>query len=203
MPAHRRAFGRAFLGSYRFARRVYAKTFSLGVAGAFHSFGRNSVLEPPIRLDGAPRIAIGDDVFVGASSWLQVVGDESAADPAVTIGDGTKIVGHVVLSAAERVVLGRAVLIARGVYVSDHIHAYVDRTRPVLEQGVDRVEPVEIGDGAWLGENVVICPGVTIGRGAVVGANAVVLESVPDYAVAVGVPARVVKQMAPRLEQSL
>ena len=53
-----------------------------------------------------------------------------------------------------------------------------------------------IGDGAWLGQNVVVCPGVTIGRGAVIGANAVVLDDVPDYAVAVGVPASVVRRFA-------
>ena len=66
----------------------------------------------------------------------------------------------------------------------------------MLAQGVTRVAPVEIGDGAWLGENVVIGPGVRIGRGAVVGANAVVLQSVPDHAVAVGAPARVVRRFA-------
>ena len=92
-------------------------------------------------------------------------------------------------------------LIARGVYISDHIHAFDDPTRAVLDQGIDRIEPVEIGDGAWLGENVVVTPGVTIGRGAVVGANAVVLESVPDFAVAVGVPARVVRQLAVAVER--
>jgi acetyltransferase-like isoleucine patch superfamily enzyme len=71
----------------------------------------------------------------------------------------------------------------------------------VLAQGVDRIAPVEIGDGAWLGENVVVGPGVRIGRGAVVGANAVVLESVPDHAVAVGAPAHVVRRFGdPRVQ---
>jgi acetyltransferase-like isoleucine patch superfamily enzyme len=65
----------------------------------------------------------------------------------------------------------------------------------VLDQGIDRIAPVEIGDGAWLGENVVVGPGVRIGRGAVVGANAVVLDDVPDHAVAVGAPARVVHRL--------
>ena len=85
------------------------------------------------------------------------------------------------ISAARSVRLGRDVLMARNVYISDHQHAFEDTTRPVLAQGVTRVAAVEIGDGAWLGENVVVGPGVTIGRGAVIGANAVVLESVPDH----------------------
>jgi acetyltransferase-like isoleucine patch superfamily enzyme len=62
---------------------------------------------------------------------------------------------------------------------------------PIIDQGIDRVAPVVIEDGAWLGENVVVCPGVTIGRGAVVGANSVVLHDVPARSVAVGAPARV------------
>jgi acetyltransferase-like isoleucine patch superfamily enzyme len=52
---------------------------------------------------------------------------------------------------------------------------------------------VEIGDGALLGQNVVVCPGVRIGRGAVVGANSVVRDDIPDRAIAVGAPARVVR----------
>jgi lipopolysaccharide O-acetyltransferase len=142
---------------------------------------------------------VGSDVFVGAGSWLQVLegpGDE----PALAIGDGTSVAGGCVLSAAWSVRLGQKVLLARNVYVSDHVHAFRDLERAVLEQGVDRVEPVEIGDGAWLGQNVVVCPGVSIGRGAVIGANSVVREDVPDYAVAVGAPARVVRYFGPTVE---
>jgi acetyltransferase-like isoleucine patch superfamily enzyme len=94
------------------------------------------------------------------------------------------------------------VLLARGVYIADHGHAFDDRTRAVLDQGIDRVAPVEIGEGAWLGQNVVVGPGVRIGRGAVIGANAVVLDDVPDHAVAVGVPARVVRYAQVAVEAS-
>ncbi|MGH2840338.1 MAG: acyltransferase, partial [Solirubrobacteraceae bacterium] len=66
-----------------------------------------------------------------------------------------------------------------------------------LDQGLDPVAPVEIGDGAWLAQNVVVCPGVRVGRGAVVGASAVVTRDVPDFCVAVGAPARVVHEFAP------
>jgi acetyltransferase-like isoleucine patch superfamily enzyme len=88
-------------------------------------------------------------------------------------------------------------LLARNVYIADHRHAFEDTGRAVLAQGIEGVAPVEIGDGAWLGENVVVCPGVRIGRGAVVGGNAVVTADIPDFAVAVGVPARVVRTFGP------
>jgi acetyltransferase-like isoleucine patch superfamily enzyme len=169
--------------------------FSLASSGAFASFGSHSVLEPPVRLSGEGRIAIGSGVYVGAGSWLQTLGEEDA-EIALAIGDGTSIAGSCVLSAATSVRLGESVLLARNVYVADHIHAYRNTAVPVLAQGLDRVEPVEIADGAWLGQNVVVCPGVRIGRGAVVGANSVVVDDVPDHSLAVGAPARVVREFS-------
>jgi len=190
-----RACGAACLGLYRLAVRVRAKAFSVAISGAFDSFGRRTVIELPVRLNGERRIALGSDIFIGAGSWLQTLGDAR-----LEVGDGTSIAGGCILSAASSVRLGRKVLVARNVYISDHIHAYVDTERAVLEQGLTDLNAVEIGDGAWLGENVVVCPGVTIGRGAVIGANAVVRDDVPDHAVAVGVPAHVVSRFAPAPE---
>jgi acetyltransferase-like isoleucine patch superfamily enzyme len=67
-----------------------------------------------------------------------------------------------------------------------------------MHQGVDKIQPVLIKRGAWLGQNVVVCPGVTIGRGSVIGANSVVVKDIPDFSVAVGAPARVVKSITSR-----
>ena len=186
--------GGAAIGSYRLFVRARAKIFSVLASGAFASFGSRSILELPIRLAGESRISIGSDVFVGAGSWLQTL-EGPGHSGVLEVGDGTSIAGTCVLSAACSVRLGRKVLLARNVYISDHIHAYDDPRRAVLDQGVAQLEAVEIQDGAWLGQNVVVCPGVTIGRGAVVGANSVVLNDIPDHAVAVGAPA-VVKRVA-------
>jgi acetyltransferase-like isoleucine patch superfamily enzyme len=191
----RRLFGHGFVGVYRLASRAWAKGFSLAAGGAFASFGARSVIQPPVRLVGERRIAVGDDVFVGGGSWLQAL-DGYGPAVAIELGDGTNIAGGCVLSAAVSIRLGRAVLLARNVYIADHGHAFEDPALPVLAQGFRDIRPIEIADGAWLGENVVVCPGVRIGRGAVVGANAVVLEDVPDHAVAVGAPARVVRRFA-------
>jgi acetyltransferase-like isoleucine patch superfamily enzyme len=162
------------------------------VSGAFAGFGRNTVIQLPVRLYGERKIKLGSDVFIGADSWLQALGEGE-----LEIGDGTSFAGGCVVSAATSVRLGEKVLVARNVYVSDHMHAYADSQRAVLDQGITHFDAVEIGDGAWLGENVVVCPGVTIGRGAVIGANAVVRDDVPDHAVAVGIPAHVVSVFAP------
>ena len=190
MQGLQRRGGGAALSAYRFLVRARDKAFCVLVGGAFAEFGPRSVLQLPIRISGESRIAIGSDVFVGAGSWLQVL-DEAVDDVVVTIGDGTSIAGSCVLSGVRSVRLGKKVLLARNVYIADHMHAFDDSARAVLEQGVTRVGPVEIGDGAWLGQNVVVGPGVRIGRSAVIGANSVVLDDVPDHAVAVGAPARV------------
>src|SRR5688572_382529 len=151
----RRRLGAGFLAVYRVTTRAWGKGFSLLAGGAFAEFGARTVLQPPIRVSGEGQISVGSDVFVGAGSWLQVLA-EAPDGIVLAIGDGTSIAGNCVLSAASSISLGEKVLVARGVYVSDHIHAYEDASRPILEQGIDRVAPVEIADGAWLGENVVV-----------------------------------------------
>ena len=185
--------GGVFLTAYRVTKRAWAKSFSLLASGGFHSFGAKSVLQPPVRLSGERQIAVGDGVFVGSGSWLQVLTNDARVR--VRIGSGTSIVGGCTLSAAESIVVGERVLMARNVYIADHMHAFDDPLKAVLDQGVNRVAAVEIGDGAWLGQNVVVGPGVRIGRGAVVGANSIVLHDVPDRCVAVGAPARVVREL--------
>jgi acetyltransferase-like isoleucine patch superfamily enzyme len=198
----RRTVGTSFLSVYRLWVRTRAKSFSVLASGAFASFGVKTVLEPPIRLSGEARMAIGSYVYVGAGSWLQVL-DGEGDGIALSIGDGTNIVGACVLSAVRSVVIGKDVLMARNVYIADHMHAFEDAGTAVIKQGITRVAPVEIGDGAWLGENVVIGPGVRIGRGAVVGANAVVLDDVGDYCVAAGVPSRTIRSFAPTAARPL
>ena len=181
---------------YRVATRLRNKAFSILVSGAFAEFGARSVIEVPVRLAGEERISIGSGVFVGSGAWLQVIGNDGEM-PTLAVGDGTSMAGGCIISAVRRITIGRGVLIARNVYIADHSHGFEDVDRPVLEQGVSGVDPVEIGDGAWLGENVVVCPGVRIGRGAVIGANAVVVRDVPEYSVAVGIPAKVVRTFGP------
>jgi acetyltransferase-like isoleucine patch superfamily enzyme len=190
--------GQLFLAAYRSSHRLRQKCFSLLIAGAFAEFGRKSSIMYPVRLTGESRIAIGDKVTIGSGSWLQTLPDGDNRAVAISIGAGTSIAGTCVISAVRSVVLEENVLLARNVYISDHIHRYTDTDRPIVAQGLDKIRAVRIKGGAWLGQNVVVCPGVTIGLGAVVGANSVVNDDVPDFAVAVGSPAKVVKSVPVR-----
>ena len=182
-----------FLFAYRGWVRLSSKIFSLLISGAFARFGRKSVLMYPLRLGGVERIAIGGRVFFGAGSWLQALPDGDNRSVAISIGSGCSSSGNCVISAVRSVTLEEGVLLARNVYISDHIHKYSETDVPVMAQGLDKVKPVLIKRGAWLGQNVVVCSGVTIGQGSVIGANSVVVRDIPDFSVAVGAPARVVK----------
>lgn len=184
---------RLYLFLYRASIRLRSKIFSLLISGAFAHFGKRTVLMYPLRLSGEERIAIGDRVFIGPDSWLQTLPDGENKSIAVSIGKGTSVVGACVISAVRSVQLEENVLLARNVYISDHMHKYSDTETPVMAQGIEKIGAVLIKRGAWLGQNVVVCPGVTIGAGAVIGANSVVIQDIPDFSVAVGAPARVVK----------
>jgi acetyltransferase-like isoleucine patch superfamily enzyme len=194
MQRLRRSGGRLTLSAVRELRRLYAHAYSHCSAGAFAGFGRHSVLEPPVRVAGAEHIRIGSGVWVGAGCWLHSVRPD-ADGVVLELGDGTNLAGNCTLAAAASIRLGAHVLLARGVYIADHSHAFGDREQPIILQGIDRVAPIVVEDGCWLGQNVVVCPGVRIGRNAVIGANSVVTRDVPERCVAVGAPARVIRHL--------
>jgi acetyltransferase-like isoleucine patch superfamily enzyme len=122
-----------------------------------------------------------------------VPGQQCLTNPVVTIGDrcligrGSGIVGHFSIS------IGNDVWTGHHVYITDQNHGYEDVTRPISQQTQPEL-PVVIGDGSWLGFGSVVLPGVTIGKHCVIGANAVVTNDIPDYCVAVGVPAKVIRR---------
>jgi acetyltransferase-like isoleucine patch superfamily enzyme len=179
----------------RWATRIRTRVFTLAISSAFKELGGGSRISPPFRFYGLNWISLGENVMVNRDCWIQVV-PEHADDKAakLTIKSHAKIGMGAHISAARRVVIEEYVLLGRNVYISDHAHAYEDVALPIVEQGLNRTAPVTIGRETWLGENVVVLPGVTIGKHCVIGANSVVNRSIPEFSVAVGSPARVVKR---------
>ncbi len=181
-----------------------AKTllFSLLLRGQFQEFGAGSRVEPPFRCHGLGQMALGRQVKIHRDSWLQVVlGHGASSAPKLVIQDHADIGMGAQISAAQRITLGRHILLSRNVYISDHAHAFADPAVPIADQGITNIQPVVIGDHSWLGQNVVVLPGVTIGRHCVIGANSVVNRSIPDFVVAAGVPARFVRRYNPATAQ--
>ena len=93
----------------------------------------------------------------------------------------------------KKIIIGKKVLTADKVYISDNLHSYEDVTIPIIDQKIKQINHVEIGDGTWIGENVCIL-GVKIGKNCVIGANSVVTKDIPDYSVVVGSPAVIIKK---------
>lgn len=113
-------------------------------------------------------------------------GAEVRSPRGIKIGRGSMIGSHAVLDGRRGIDIGANVNLSNGVWIWTLQHSVDD---PFF--GVDG-GPVKIGDRAWVSCRVVVLPGVSIGRGAVVAAGAVVTRDIPEYAIAAGVPAKVV-----------
>ena len=156
----------------------------------FHRIGAKSVIYKPLQIDSANSIYIGDGVYIAAGSWLM---GETKEGLTCSIKDSTTIGHFAHIIAKHSVTIENDVLIADKVFISDCTHGYEDINAPVIKQDIKLLSPVVIGEGSWLGENVCVC-GASIGKHCVIGANSVVTTDIPDYCVAVGSPARVVKR---------
>jgi acetyltransferase-like isoleucine patch superfamily enzyme len=175
----------------------------LGACGRNVLFGQNVVLRHP------GKIRIGDNVVVDDNCLLDAKGESNRG---IEIGSGVFIGRNTILSckngdivlgeranlgfnceifSASRVVLGADALLAAYCYLIGGDHDFSDTSRPVLAQGRTSAG-VAIGAGVWMGAGAKVLDGVTIGDHAVIGAGAVVRSEVPAFAIAVGVPARVI-----------
>lgn len=165
-------------------------------ARRFARFGeRSAICFPVAALFGEASIEVGDGCIIGPYATLSAgISPEQELDgPVVTIGDrcvigkGSGVVGH------QRVVIGDDVWTGHHVYVSDANHGYADPVEPVGRQFA-APRPVRVGSGSWLGHGALILGGANVGEHVVVGAGAVVTGDLPDYSVAVGNPARVIRR---------
>lgn len=160
------------------------------LAPLYQHRGRGSKIYHSVRMDTPPyrRFWLGRRSVVESYCCINnAVGD-------VTIGDYTRIGIH--CTVIGPVCIGSHVNLAQGITVTALNHNFGDAARRIDEQGVS-TKPVVIGDDVWIGANAVILPGVTIGCHCVIAAGAVVTKDVPDYTLAGGVPAKIIKDLSP------
>lgn len=172
-----------------FKTRFYYRHF-------FRRIGSGSKIFKPLQLRHPEFIAIGVGVMINRHCWLNALPLLKPV-PELIIGDGCAIGHFNHITCVERIHIEDKVLTADRVFISDHGHQYEDPSRPVMDQGVVSRGPVVIGQGSWLGENVAVISS-RIGRHCVIGANSVVLNDIPDYSIAVGAPARVIRTFSPQ-----
>lgn len=162
-----------------------------------HDFGAvgKSVVHPPFHSNCPRHIFIGDGCTIIAGGWIDTIESYGDANfqPCIRIGDGTYIGFRCHIIACREMKIGRNVVIADNVYITDNMHGYEDVTKTIFRTPLSSAGPVTIEDEAWIGEKVSVMPNVTIGKHSVIGSNSVVTKNVPAYSVAAGVPARMIK----------
>jgi acetyltransferase-like isoleucine patch superfamily enzyme len=184
--------------------RGLIKLYSLWVSRMypFASIGRNVSFHftSKVSRERSPRISLGNSVNVSAHAWLNVATEDPAGEPTIMIDDNCIIAYGSIISAKNRIHLERDVNVAQQVLIMDHNHAYEDIETPIIKQGVTEGGRIRIGEGSWIGHGAaILCSKgeLTIGRHCVVAANSVVTRSIPDYSVAFGMPAAIIRQYDP------
>ena len=174
--------------------------YTIWLKREFHFFGGGSTISKPIYLHGGKYITIGENFSCDQRLRLDAI-DEFLGDkftPEITIGDHVLIQKDCHIGAINKIYIGNNVLLASKVYISDHSHGEVTAEAlkiPPAKRRLYSKGPVIIEDNVWIGEGVVILPGVTIGENSVIGANAVVTRTIPKNSLAAGNPARVIKEI--------
>lgn len=156
----------------------------------FFNIGKHSIIFSPMRIDSPQTLEIGHNVFISNNSWL--IGKADSKNRTLYIGENTIIGNYSHIVALENIVIEPNVLIADKVFIADTGHEYRNPLVPIRDQGMQTAGSVRIGEGSWIGESVSII-GASIGRNCVIGANSVVTHDIPDYSIAVGAPAKVIK----------
>lgn len=157
----------------------------------FMSVGDHTRVERPLRVDGIQNISLGNNVMIHEGTWLAAM-PLTGSPVELLIKDGASLGHYNHIYATRSIVIENDVLTADKVYISDNLHSYEDVSVPIIKQPIRQCKPVVIGEGSWLGEHVCVI-GASIGKHCVIGANAVVTNDIPDYCVAVGAPAKVIK----------
>jgi acetyltransferase-like isoleucine patch superfamily enzyme len=174
--------------------KIILKLRSLFSARKFAFFGKYSLIGKMCKFNDSHLISIGSGVTISDFAWLNASDALKKERVTLSIGDKSYLGSHIQINAFGNVKIGKNVLIADRVFITDADHNYLDKSKPISDQGDRFVSKVEIKDGCWLGIGCVIMPGVTIGKNAIVTPNSVVFKDVDDYSIVGGNPAKVIQK---------
>lgn len=192
-------------GALGLVLRRFAYPLLLGSVGKNPAFGQGVVLRHPHKIHLGDDVVIDDLVLldakgttnrgirVGSGGFVGRGSILSCKDGDIELGDHVNIGFHSEVFSGSSVTVGRYGLFAAYTYLVGGGHAWDDAGVPTVEQ--ERTSRgIRLGDNVWLGAGAKVMDGVSIGSDVVVGAGAVVTADLPDRVVAVGVPARVVRE---------
>ena len=158
------------------------------------------LLRFPNIIRGRKFIDFGEGLTTGINCRFDCFSGVDSNAKKLIFGKNVQLNDYVHIVAMDSVKIGDNVLMASHIFISDNSHGSFkgddNDTNPNIPpiQREYAKSPVFIGDNTWIGEGVVIMPGVTIGKGCVIGAHSIVNSSIPDYSIAVGSPAKVIKK---------
>lgn len=160
--------------------------------------GRDFKIYYPTILKGGKYISVGDDFVCYSNLRIEAYDKYNSKifSPEIQIGNNVGINYDCHIACINKVSIGNNVLMASKIFITDHYHGAIDfvsvQLAPRLRDLVSHGEVV-IEDNVWIGEGVVVMPGVRIGKNSIIGANSVVTKNLPSNCVAVGAPAKVIK----------
>lgn len=175
-----------------FYANAHARIWKMLFASNFRRFGKNSRIISPLMIQNARFMEIGDFVRIQNKAWLIALKIDDHI-PRLIIEANTRIEHSSHIVCVRDVHIGKNLLIAPNVFISDNIHRYKDPTLPVRNQSMEFKGSAGVGDDSFIGRNASII-GAKIGRHCVIGSNSVVTSDIPDYCIAVGIPAKVIKR---------
>ena len=169
---------------------------------------KNLRIDLPRRIINPERIFFGDNVSLGPGSFLfafkhypgitmqnpERKQKRQKFNSRIKFGNRVTSTGGLQIASQSEIIIEDDVMFASNVFINDALHGYQNATDPYKYQQLWGIKPIVIERGSWIGQNVVILPGVTIGELSIIGANSVVTKSVPKQCIAIGSPARVIKK---------
>ncbi len=163
------------------------------------SIGNNSVIDDNAVLDAKGEnnrgIHIGQNVYIGRNTIL------SCKEGSISLNDYCNISANCSLLSETEIKLGKYCFLAGNCYlVAGGNHSFKQLDTPIMFQPSFSRGGISIDQDVWLGAGVIVLDGCRIGKGCVMGAGAVVTESIPSYSIAVGMPARRIKDRAEILD---
>lgn len=163
-------------------------------------FSNVRLIRFPWYIRGGSNVNFGKKFTAGVGLRVDAFGEHRGQ---IVFGDCVQVGDYVHIASVNSVTFGDHVLIASKVYISDHDHGvYSGKSEYLTHPSQIQIgrplanAPVKIGKNVWIGEGVCILKGVEIGENSIIGASSVVTKSVPADSIAVGNPARVVKQFS-------
>jgi acetyltransferase-like isoleucine patch superfamily enzyme len=164
---------------------------------SFKAMGENCIIRNPLMIGNPQFITLGENVFIRDGIRLEVILARKGKIPNVNIEQNVHIVCQ------NKIIIGNNVSITPNCSIVDVTHPYEDiyDDKKIGSRVLDDDSFVEIGDGTFIGIGTVILPGVKIGKYVIIGANSVISRDIPDYSVAAGIPAKVIKHFDRKVEE--